>query len=243
MPVSCNVGINDIPFVNTWHGKPGVAFPPQRSSAGNGASGLISGSPSSTYSARNASACSRCVAALRHTPYRFGVIADHLPPRPKSPPTRRFYAIPSAPVASRYHRGRGQDDPHENVVAQVEGTGPVLLILGGGRCVCPFASGLHRLLWQQRIFLLGPGGCNSLPTSHPTQLPQLSNMFTGPTSVTSPIGYRLRRAPSLLKHARTRRPPPMSISPRPRLPSWPTSRYYCGSTFLFRSVEIDCWAA
>ncbi len=28
--------------------------------------------------------------------------------------------------------GRGQDDPHENVIAQVEGTGPVLPILGGG---------------------------------------------------------------------------------------------------------------
>ncbi len=64
-------------------------------------------------------------------------------------------------MASRYHRGRGQDDPTKGVVAQVKGTSPVLPILGRGRRVCPFASGLHKLLWQQRIFLLGPGGCNS----------------------------------------------------------------------------------
>ncbi len=80
LPVSYNVGINDIQFVDTWHGKPGNAVPPQHSSAGNGASGLIAGLPSSTYNARNASACSRCVAAHRRTPCRFGVIADHLPP-------------------------------------------------------------------------------------------------------------------------------------------------------------------
>ena len=136
LPLSSNVGINDTPSIDTWHGKPSNASPPQQSSAGNGASGLIAGSPSRPYSARNASACSRCVAALRRTPYRFGVIADHLPPRPKSPPTRRFYAIPSAPVASRYHRGRGADDTNDRVVAQVEGIGPVLPILEGGRRVC-----------------------------------------------------------------------------------------------------------
>jgi hypothetical protein len=185
LPVSCNVGIDDIPFVDTWHGKPGVALPPQHSSAGNGASGSIAGSPSSTYSARNASACSRCVAALRRTPYRFGVIADHLPPRPKSPPTRRFYAIPSAPVASRYHRGRGADDTNDRVIAQVEGTGPVLPILEGGRCVCHFVFGLHRLWWQHRVFLLGLRGQSLHPTSHPTLLPHVSNWPTGITSVGS----------------------------------------------------------
>ena len=152
LPVSCNVGIDDIPFVDTWHGKPGVALPPQHSSAGNGASGSIAGLPSSTHSARNASACSRCVAALRRTPYRFGVIADHLPPRPISPPTRRYYAIPSTPVASRYHRGRGVDDTNDRVVAQVEGIGPVLPILEGGHRVCHCSSGLHKL-WQHLIYL------------------------------------------------------------------------------------------
>ncbi len=180
-------------------------------------------------------------------PAWFGVIVVHLRPRPKRPPTQRYQTIHSAIVASRYHRGRGQDDPNKNVVAQVEGTGPMLPILGGRRCVCPFASGLHRLLWQQRIILLGQGGCNSLPTSHPTKLPQLSNTLTGPTSVIGPTGNKLRRSP-----------------PGQRLPSWttssrllrgrmplsscclkstkPNSRYYRGS-FLLSSVDIDCWAA
>ncbi len=178
MPVSCNVGINDIPFVDTWHGKPGVALPPQHSSAGNGASGSIAGSPSSTYSTRNASVCSRCVAVHRHTPCRFGVIADHLPPRPTSPPTRRYQTIPSAIMASRYHCGRGDDDTNNCVVAQVEGTGPVLLILEGGCCVCHFVLGLHRLWWQHRVFLLGLRGQNLHPTSHPTPLPQVFNKPT-----------------------------------------------------------------
>ncbi len=83
-------GIDDIPSVATLNGSPSVALPPQHSSAGNGTSGSIAGSPSSTYSARNVSACSRCVAAQRRTPCRFGVIVDHLPPQPKSPPTGRF---------------------------------------------------------------------------------------------------------------------------------------------------------
>ncbi len=179
MPASSNFGINDTPFVDTWHGKPGVALPPQHSSAGNGASGSIAGSPSSTYSARNASACSRCVAAHRRTPCRFGVIADHLPPRPTSPPTQRYQTIPPAIVASRYHRGRGADDTNDRVVAQVEGTGPVLPILEGGCCVCHFVFGLHRLWWQHRVFLLGLRGQNLHPTSHPTPLPHVSNWPTG----------------------------------------------------------------
>ncbi len=97
-------------------------------------------------------------------------------------------------MASRYHRGTGQDDPTEGVVAQVEGTGPVLPILGGVRCVCPFASGLHRPLWQQLLFLLGPGGQHSLPTSHPTKLPQPSNTFTVLTFMIKP--YRQQVAES-----------------------------------------------
>jgi hypothetical protein len=54
LPLSSNVGINDIPSIDTWHGKPSDAWPPQQSSAGNGASGLIAGLPSRPYSARNA---------------------------------------------------------------------------------------------------------------------------------------------------------------------------------------------
>ncbi len=40
-------------------------------------------------------------------------------------------------MASCYHRRRGQDDPTKGVVAQVEGTGPVLPILGGGALCMP----------------------------------------------------------------------------------------------------------
>ncbi len=160
MPVSSNVGIDDTPFVNTWHGKPGNALPPQHSSAGNGASGLIAGLPSRTYSTRNASACSCCVAAQRRTPCRFGVIADHLPRRPTNPPTQRSSVIPSGIVVCRYHNGGGLDEIIALVVAWVEGIGPVLPILEGGRCVCHFVFGLHRLWWQHRVFLLGLRGQN-----------------------------------------------------------------------------------
>jgi hypothetical protein len=38
-PSSYSIGINDTPFIDTWHGKPGIPLPPQQSSAGNSASG------------------------------------------------------------------------------------------------------------------------------------------------------------------------------------------------------------
>jgi hypothetical protein len=120
LPVSSNVGINDTPFVDTWHGKLGDALPPQHSSAGNGASGSIAGSPSRTYSARNASACSRCVAAHWRTPCRSGVIANHLPPRLTNPPTQRSSVIPPRIVVCRYHNGGGLDEIIVLVVARVE---------------------------------------------------------------------------------------------------------------------------
>jgi hypothetical protein len=59
------------------------------------ASGLIAGSPSRPYSTRNTSACSCCVVAHRRTPCRFGVITNHLPPRPTKPLTQRSSVIPS----------------------------------------------------------------------------------------------------------------------------------------------------
>ncbi len=121
---------------------------------------MIAGSPSRTYSARNASACSRCVAAHRRTPCRFGVIADHLPPRPTNPSTQRSSVIPSGIVVCRYHNGGGLDKIIALVVARVEGIGPMLPILEGGRCVCHFVFGLHRLWWQHRVFLLGLRGQN-----------------------------------------------------------------------------------
>jgi hypothetical protein len=183
LPASSNFGINDTPFVDTWHGKPGNALPPQHSSAGNGASGSIAGLPSKTYSARNASACSRCVAAHWRTPCWFGVIADHLPPRPTIPPTQRSSVIPSGIVVCRYHNGGGLDEII--ALAQVEGIVPVLPILEGGHCVCHFVFGQHRLWWQHRVFLLGLRGQNLHPTSHPTPLPHVSNWPTGITSVGS----------------------------------------------------------
>jgi hypothetical protein len=155
LPVSSNVGINDTPFVDTWHGKSSNALPPQHSSAGNGASGLIAGLPSRTYSTRNASACSRFVAAHWRTPCWFGVIADHLPPRLTNPPTQRSSVIPSRIVVYHYHNGGGLNEIIVLVVARVERIGPVLPILEGGRCVCHYVFGLLRLWWQHRVFLLG----------------------------------------------------------------------------------------
>jgi hypothetical protein len=63
--------------------------------------------------------------------------------------------------------------------------GPVLPILERDRCVCPFVSGLHRLLWQHWIFLLGLGGQKLHPNSLSTLLSQLSNMLTGRMSVSN----------------------------------------------------------
>jgi hypothetical protein len=192
--MSSNVGIDDTPFIDIWHGKPGNALTPQYSSAGNGASVLIAGSPSRTYSARNASACSCCVAAHWRTPCQFGVIANHLPPRPTKPPTQRSSIIPSGIVVCHYHKGGGLDKIIILAVARVEGIGPVLPILEGGRCVCHFVFGLHRLWWQHQVFLLGLRGQKLHPTSHPTLLPHVSNW---PTSITSVGSHSTTIPPSL----------------------------------------------
>jgi hypothetical protein len=192
--MSSNVGINDTSFVDTWHGKPGDALPPQHSSAGNGASGSVAGSPSKLNNVRGASAYVLCVVAHRRTPCRFGVIANHLPPRPTKPPTQRSSVIPSGIVVCRYHEGGGLDETIVLVVARVEGIGPVLPILEGGCCVCHFVFGLHRLWWQHRVFLLGLGGQNLHPTSHPTPLPNISNW---PTSIMSIGSHGTTIPPSL----------------------------------------------
>ncbi len=186
LPLSSSVGINDTPFVDAWHGKPGDALPPP--SAGKGASGSIAGLPSRPYNARNASACSRCVAAHRRMPCWFRVIANHLPPRPTQSPTQRSSVILSGIVVCRYHKGGGHNETIILIVARVEGIGPVHPIPEGGRCVCHFGFGLHRLLWQHRKYVLGPGGHCFHPTSHPTQLPQLFNACTAPTLIRSGNG-------------------------------------------------------
>jgi hypothetical protein len=82
--------------------------------------------------------------AHRRMPCWFGVIADHLRPRLTKPLTQRSSIIPSGIVVCRYHGGGGRDETINLIIARVEGIGPVLPILEGGRCVCPFVSGLHR---------------------------------------------------------------------------------------------------
>ncbi len=81
----------------------GGALPPQQSSAGNGASDSITGSPSKPFNARSASAYSCCVAVHRHTPYWFGVIAIHLRPQPKKPPTQNPFRDRGLPLPWRRH--------------------------------------------------------------------------------------------------------------------------------------------
>ncbi len=132
-----STGINDTPFVDTWHGKPGNALPPQQSSAGNGASGLIAGLPSRPYNARSASACSCCIVAHQHTPCWFGVIANHLQPQPTKTPTQRSSVIPSGIVVCHYHEGGGRNKTIVLIIAQVEGIDPVLPIQEAGCRVCP----------------------------------------------------------------------------------------------------------
>jgi len=141
-------GIDDTPSVATLNGSPGAALPPSHSSAGNGASGSIAGLPCKPSNARSASAYGWCVAEPRRTPCRFGVIVDHLQPRPTNPSTLRSSVTPSVIVVCRYHDGRGRDDTIVLVVARVEGIGLVLQVLEGGRCVCLFVFGQHRLLWH-----------------------------------------------------------------------------------------------
>ncbi len=128
-------------------------MPPQHSSAGNGASGSVASSPSKLNNVRGASAYVLCVVAHQHTLCRFGAIADHLWPRPTKPPTQRSSFIPSGVVVCRYHKGGGCNSTIVLVVARVEGIGPMLPILEGGCCACPFVSELHRLRWQHRFFV------------------------------------------------------------------------------------------
>jgi hypothetical protein len=112
----------------------------------------------------------------------FGVIVNHCQPRTTKPLTQRSSVIPSKIVVCPYYKGGRCDKTIILVVTRVEGIGPMLLILDGGRCIFPFVSVLHRLLWQHWIFLLGPGGQNLHHTSLPILLPQLSNMLTIPMS-------------------------------------------------------------
>jgi hypothetical protein len=95
------------------------------------------------------------------------MIADHLPPRPTSPPTQRYQTIPSAIVASRYHRGRGANDTNDRVVAQVQGTGPVLPILGGGALCMPFCFWATQTAVAAADLLAGAGQSQFTPYLSP----------------------------------------------------------------------------
>jgi hypothetical protein len=187
-PSSSSIGINDTPFIDTWHGKPGVALPPQQSSAGNGASGLIAGSPSRPYIARSISSCSCYVAAHRHMPFQFRVIANLLQPRLTKPPTQKYSVIHSGIVVCHYYDKGEHGVKPVAVTARVGGFDPTLRRTEGGRCACLFVFGLHSLLWQHWNYALGPGGHGFYPTSHPTQLPQLFNMCTAPLLIRSGNG-------------------------------------------------------
>jgi hypothetical protein len=126
LPLSSSIGINDTPFVDTWHGIPGIALPRQQSSAGNGASGLIAGSPSRPYIARSISTCSCYVMAHRRTPCWFGVIADHLQTRLTKSPIQKSSIIPSGIVVCHYHDGGKHSVKLVAVTARVGGFGPTL---------------------------------------------------------------------------------------------------------------------
>jgi hypothetical protein len=161
-PSRSSVGINNTPFVDTWHGKPGVASLPLQCSAGRGASGWIAGLPSKP---RSASACNRSVAVHWRTPCWFRVINELLQPRPTPPPTPRFSITLLGSAASLCHEGGEHGKKVVAITARVGGFGLALRKMEGGRCVCLFVFGLHRLLWQHRIYALGAGGTLP-PTPH-----------------------------------------------------------------------------
>jgi hypothetical protein len=133
-----------------------------------------------------------------------GSLVVHLRPQPTSPPTQRFYIIPSAPMASRYHCGRGRDNTNNRIVAQVEGIGlvlQILKILEGGHSACLFVFRLHKFLWQHQILVLGLAGRLLQLTFLPTRPPQLSNVLIVLTLLisqsTTRCGRSAWRMPSL----------------------------------------------
>jgi hypothetical protein len=190
MPLSSSIGINNTPFVNTWHGKLGVTLPPQQLSAENSASGLIAGLPSRPYIARSFSSCSCYVTAHWNMLCWFRVISNHIQPRPTKLPTQKYSIIPSGIMVCHYHSGGKQGVKLVAVTAKVGGFGPMLWRMEGGRCVYHFVFGLHRLLWQHCKYVLGPEGQCFHPSSHshPTQLPQLFNVCTAPMLIRSGNG-------------------------------------------------------
>jgi hypothetical protein len=121
---------------------------PPSSNVGSGASGFVAGLTSNFRRSRSISASRHCVVTHRPMPGWFGIVNHHRSQPTQSPLTQRLYAIPSAHMVSCYYSGRGCNDANVLVVAQVEGIGPMLPIMRipeGGRRVCPWPSGLHKL--------------------------------------------------------------------------------------------------
>jgi hypothetical protein len=187
-PLSSSVGIDDTPFIDTLHGKPSNALRPRPSSAGNDASGWIAGLTSKPRNARSASACIPCAVVLWRTPCWYGDIVVHLLPQPTHPPTTKLSVTRLGSMASLCHDGGEHGVKFVAVNARVEGFGPTLWRMEEGRCVRHFVFGLHRLLWQHRKYMLGPGGQCFRPSSHPTKLPQLFNACTAPSLIRSGNG-------------------------------------------------------
>ncbi len=104
LPSRSSVGINNTPFVDTLHSKPGAASPPLQYSAGTDASRWIAGLLSKP---RSASACNRSVEPHWHMPYWLGVIDNLLQSQPTPPLTPSFSLTLLGIVASLCHdRGK-----------------------------------------------------------------------------------------------------------------------------------------
>jgi hypothetical protein len=176
LTLSSSIGINDTPFVDTWHGKPGVALPSQQSSAGNGTSGLIAGFLSRPYIARSISACSCYVPPHRRTPCRFGVIPNHLRPQLTNPLTQNYSHIPSRIMVCHYHDGGKHRIKLVAVTVRVREFTPrskgwrganVHASLFLGCTVCCGSIGTIHWDWEVNVFTLPPTphSCHSYSTS------------------------------------------------------------------------------
>jgi hypothetical protein len=156
LPSTSSVGIDDTPFIDILHGKPGDALRPRPSSAGNDASGWHAGSTSKLRNARSTSACVPCAVALQHMPCQYGGIVVHLLPQPTHPPTTKLSVTRLGSVASLCKDKGEHGVKLVPVDARVRGFGPMLWRTEGGRCACLFVFGLHSLLWQHWNYALGP---------------------------------------------------------------------------------------
>ncbi len=175
---------------------PGMANPARpccHNTPGNGASGWVAGLPSKLNSTRCASAYVLCVMAHWRMLCWFGVIANHLQPRPTKPPTQRSSVIPSGIVVCHYHEGGECNRTIVLVVAWVEGIGPVLPILEGAAVYAPLSLGytdcsssIGSFCWGREVkpYTLPPSSLCCL--TYPTDLQVL-----GPLGLTTQQSHHL----------------------------------------------------